>query len=73
MVKRSKLEVADDTPAKKPRIRMPSTVDTQVQKAICDNFKGFTEVETDGLHVSGMTLRQRIQKDKASNQACKGS
>lgn len=30
-----------------------------------DNFKDFTSIQVDGIRVQGMTLRQRLQKDKS--------
>lgn len=40
------------------------TVDQVVAKAIYDNFRSWTALQTDGVLVSGLTLRQRLAKDR---------
>ena len=39
-------------------------VEAQVRRSLLDNFRSFTAKETDGTLVEGLTLRQRLRKDK---------
>lgn len=52
-----------ETPKAKRSCRA-KTIDDMVTKAIADNFKGWGQLDTDGRTVDGLTLRQRLVKDK---------
>lgn len=52
-----------ETPKAKRSCRA-KTIDDMVSKAIADNFKGWGQLNTDGRTVDGLTLRQRLVKDK---------
>ena len=73
--KRSLIEAAFDgkTTAKQARTSGKASVATQVQKALNDNFKGFTQQEIDSVIIDGLSLRARLTKDKAENAATPGT
>jgi hypothetical protein len=74
--KRSLLEASFGGPSSpKPPSgkKRPLTVAAQVQRAILDNFKGFTEQEIDSTIYEGLSLRARLYKDKATNQQAPGT
>ena len=73
--KRSLIEAAFEgkTGAKQARTSGKASVASQVQKALNDNFKGFTQQEIDSLIIDGLSLRARLTKDKAENAANPGS
>ena len=47
------------------RVLKRKTTEEIVDKSLYDNFRTFTASEIDGVVVDGMTLRQRLQADKA--------
>ena len=61
------LEVASDAQARaaKRTLRRKST-DEEVAKCIKDNFKGWTEHDTDVYQVSGITLRGQMLQDSSN-------
>ena len=67
--KRSLIEAVTDgkSASKQARVRACPSVASQVQKAIVDNFKGFTQQEIDEIICDGLSLRARLTKDKAEN------
>jgi hypothetical protein len=50
-----------------------SNVEAQVAKSIKDNFRGFGPAEVDGTAIDGVTLRDQIRMDKATNAVTPGS
>ena len=74
--KRSLIEAATDaeSASKQARVRRGhGSVASQVEKAIADNFKGFTQQEIDEIICDGLSLRARLTQDKAENTRNPGS
>ena len=56
---------ARDNTKPSTRVLKRRTTEEVVDKSLYDNFRTFTASEVDGVVVDGMTLRQRLQADKA--------
>lgn len=66
----SLLEAAfKDEKVKAARVYRQQSVERAVQKCIVDNFKGFSDAEIDGIQHDGLTLRQRLLRDKTEKDA----
>jgi hypothetical protein len=66
----SLLEAAfKDERVKAARVCRQQSVERAVQKCIVDNFKGFSDAEVDGIQHDGLTLRQRLLRDKTDKDA----
>eukprot|EP00972_Heterocapsa_arctica_P114673 16443630-Heterocapsa_arctica.AAC.1 len=65
--KRTLLEAAFESQAaqKQARARSSSSVFTQAQNALSNNFKQFSEQDIDSVIVDGLSLRARLTMDKA--------
>ena len=57
----------------KTQLRKQNTIEAAVQKAIRDNFKGWTALATHETQIAGETLYTTILKDKLSNQEVPGT
>ena len=62
---------ANDTgpPSRKSRAR---SLDSIVSKMLADNFKGFRPTQTDGVVREGLTLRERLMRDKQAGNMTMG-
>ena len=59
--------------AKVSRPKKTNSVDAQVRKSLADNFKNMSAAEIDGTVREGLTLRQRLMRDKQQQQEQPGS
>jgi len=50
--------------SKQARATREHSVNRAVQKILVDNFKHFSDAEIDGIQVDGLTLRQRLTRDR---------
>ena len=57
------LERTTAQPARRVK-RKGQDTEEEVAKALRDNFRTFTALEVDGVHVDGLTLRARLTRDK---------
>lgn len=64
----------EESGAKKRASNHKRTLDQIITKVLYDNFRGWSSVQTDGVKVQGMTLRERLADDrrKAATVSCLG-
>lgn len=58
-----------DEKRKHARVRQEMTVARAVQKILVDNFRSFSDAEIDGIQHEGLTLRQRLERDRQAKQS----
>ena len=56
--------IAEEQLSNRPRALRRRTTDDIVQKSIADNCKDFDQISIDGVKVDGLTLRDRLKRDK---------
>ena len=57
-------KTASSSGSRQPRSLKRQTTDKVVDRAIHDNFRGWSQVDVDGTKVEGMTLREKMTSDR---------